>query len=130
MIHVGFRGTSKFLENRRKRTEKLRGLLRSFAADDEVTLHHSGCIGADVLAHDIAKELGMKVVVHPASGNGHYSSDRKGDDDFVPCDPTVRTRRIVKSSDVAIYMPNHENGKPSTLFERCAVVAGKKLFYV
>jgi hypothetical protein len=47
-----------------KQKSAFRNLLKTIRASH---LHHGDCIGADKDAHDIAKELGLKIELHPPS---------------------------------------------------------------
>jgi hypothetical protein len=65
-LHVGFTGTQTGLN--RKQQGKLRSFLEELNRMYKHAapfLHHGDCIGADALAHRIARESGFFVIIHP-----------------------------------------------------------------
>lgn len=61
MLKIGFTGTRTTLPSAQERA--LRRVLREHG---HAELHHGDCVGADAAAHRIGKDLGWRVVVHPA----------------------------------------------------------------
>ena len=59
-MRIGFTGTQCGMSDWQKR--QLKELLVLLGAAE---LHHGDCIGADAEAHEIAKRLKLRVVVHP-----------------------------------------------------------------
>jgi hypothetical protein len=57
---VGFTGTQETLNK-----FQLKSLKRLLSWCGNHVLHHGDCIGADASAHDIADQIGMRVVIHP-----------------------------------------------------------------
>jgi len=59
MTTIGFTGSSKGMTAEQKAA--LRGLLNGGVGE----FHHGDCVGADAEAHDIARECGYGIVLHP-----------------------------------------------------------------
>ena len=76
-VKIGITGT------RYGMNEYQRGILKLFLIKEslynkEVELHHGDCIGVDVEAAALAKELGIRTVCHPpidGSHRAHHASD-------------------------------------------------------
>lgn len=67
-------------------------------------LHHGDCVGGDAQAHAIARDLGLKVVIHPPK-NPKLRAFCEGDEvrrekDYIP-----RNHDIVDETDILIGMP-------------------------
>ena len=62
-LAVGFTGTKQGMSEFQKRS--LYEMLVKFKQDGILYLHHGDCVGADAEAHDLAKEVGLLVAVHP-----------------------------------------------------------------
>jgi hypothetical protein len=60
---TGFTGTQRGMTDPQKAT--VFRLLQESIAGGAYRFHHGDCIGADSQAHDIAREVGMHVIVHP-----------------------------------------------------------------
>lgn len=59
-LRLGFTGTREGMTDQQK--DKLILILDNYAIDQ---LHHGDCVGADEFAHNLAKNMGIFVVVHP-----------------------------------------------------------------
>lgn len=79
-----------------------RWLLASMHADE---LHHGDCVGADEQAHEVARDLDMRIVVHPPS-NEKYRAWCDGDVILTPQDYLVRNRAIVAATNFLIALPD------------------------
>jgi hypothetical protein len=66
MTHVGFTGTRVGMTN--AQWQEVLGWLGDMHPG---TFHHGDCKGADAQAHDIARDLGWYIVVHPPSDDRH-----------------------------------------------------------
>lgn len=74
-------------------------------------LHHGDCVGADVQAAALAKELGYNVVGHPPSNpthRGNFPSTRS----LPPQGYFVRNRSIVDSVDLLLVVPREDTWQP------------------
>lgn len=68
-------------------------------------LHHGDCIGSDKQAHEIGRQLGLKVVGHPPSADGLRAFCDC--DELRPMEPyLVRNRSIVLESELVIGAPD------------------------
>lgn len=73
-------------------------------------LHHGDCTGADAQAHKAARELGLRIVVHPPVDSLHRAFC-KGDEVLPPLEYLQRNRAIVDATDFLIVLPD----RPETL---------------
>lgn len=71
--------------------------------DDE--LHHGGCKGADVQAHEIALRKGCVVIIHPSNLRHWQGRCPRSDRVLPPKDPLERNRDIVDSVDAVVAAP-------------------------
>ena len=96
---VGFTGSKDVWTNRQQAV--IRELLEG---RDVSAVHHGDCIGADTGFHNLACDLGLRVVVHPPS-NPKSRSYCEGDE-ILPCyDYLKRNRHIVDASTLMIAAP-------------------------
>lgn len=83
MTEIGFTGTQEPSPARYKSLEEWFMKARE-QYGNQVTLHHGDCIGADYSAHELAKMLGWRIIIHPpiiddgkrahCTGASHYRS--------------------------------------------------------
>jgi len=99
---VGFTGTRHGMSNKQK--EVVKNLLVSFEAS---VLHHGDCVGADSQAHKIAKELKLKICIHPPK-NSTFRSFCVGDMLAPAKEYLERDRTIVEEVDALIAAPLDE----------------------
>jgi hypothetical protein len=90
-------------------TEEQEAELRRYLAfkvsrNERVILHHGDCVGADAAAHQIARDLGITVVVHPPVSNKKRAFC-EGDQELPPKEYLVRNRDIVDASQVLVATP-------------------------
>jgi len=69
-------------------------------------LHHGDCIGADAVAHSIAADLDMRIIVHPPSNDSKRAYCRYADEELVPRPYLKRNRDIVDACDHLFATPN------------------------
>lgn len=69
------------------------------------TLHHGDCIGADALAHSIAVEYGIKIVVHPPLNERKRAWMRDGAEVRARYEYLERNQHIVDECDHLIAVP-------------------------
>jgi hypothetical protein len=78
-------------------------------ADNE--FHHGDCLGVDVEAAAIAKELGYRIVCHPP-----ISPEQRGffvgDETRVPAGYLERDRAIVEATDLLLVVPLQTEWQP------------------
>lgn len=126
MSSFGFTGTRQGMTPQQKRS--VREILGSAS-----TFHHGDCLGSDEQAHDIAKSIGLSVVIHPPS-NDSMRAWCDGDESFPEKDYLTRNKDIVDFSSYLIAAPAEEKGEKlrsgtwSTV--RYARKVGKKVFVV
>ncbi len=111
-LHLGFTGTRKGMSKAQRAT--LRLVLRKMCG----WFHHGDAIGSDEQAHEIASELGYRIMIHP--------SDRKDQRAFCKTEPgwlflehppLLRNRHIVANSDRLIACPlRPEEGEGGTWY--------------
>lgn len=101
--HVGFTGTQVGVT-----PQQLVSLLGVMTKLRHATLHHGDCVGADNQAHVIARELGMRVVLHPPDNDV-----KRAFCDFDECRlarPYLdRNRDIVNESDILVACPKEKD---------------------
>jgi len=105
MEHIGFTGTQAGMTIRQR--NQLRRILQSYFDQGAVYFHHGDCIGADEQAHDIAEEIGYKVIIHPPV-NPKKRAFKKP---FIARNPKQymdRNQDIVDESDILIGAPKEE----------------------
>jgi len=100
---VGFTGTKDGM------TESQReALTRTLVSLSATELHHGDCIGADAEASSIAKDLNLKIVIHPPTNPSKRSFCCA--DIILPPKPYLeRNREIVKATDVLIAAPRQRH---------------------
>ena len=102
-MKVGFTGTQVGMSDSQK--EKLEVLLKGLNITE---FHHGDCIGADAEAHEIANDLGLRIVIHPPTNSSKRAY----------CIPNVlldrkpyieRNHDIVDSCDLLVATPKSAN---------------------
>lgn len=99
---IGFTGTQQGMT-----VFQMDALCQLLAEHRPSEFHHGDCVGADYQAHTIAKELGIKIVIHPpanAKARAYCSADLK-----MPEKPYLeRNHNIVDCSDLIIAAPKSQ----------------------
>lgn len=67
-------------------------------------VHHGDCIGGDSDIHDIARELNLRIVIHPPT-DPKKRAFRHGDEERQPQPYHVRNRNIVDETDALLAGP-------------------------
>ena len=103
MIKIGFTGTKKGMQFDQwiVLEDFLKKLQDTFAY---IEFHHGDCVGSDFQAHNIAKKLGLKIVIHPPK-NPKTRAFCKGDEVRPEKDYLVRDHDIVDECDKLIVVP-------------------------
>lgn len=99
-MRIGFTGTQCGMSDWQKR--QLKELLVLLGAAE---LHHGDCIGADAEAHEIAKRLKLRVVVHPPDDPKKRAFVTDADEWRQPLPYLVRNREIVDATFILIAAP-------------------------
>lgn len=102
-MKVGFTGSRKGIDSYQRTMVKKK--LSELAAAE---LHHGDCIGADKLAHHIAKELELKVIIHPPTNPKlrAFCKISHGDEIRDAFIYLTRNRNIVDETEFLIACPN------------------------
>jgi hypothetical protein len=127
---VGFSGTRDGLTFAQE--EALKEALLALEATE---LHHGDCVGADAECDDLARKLGVKVIIHPSM----IASQRAWRSKTLPCKvlpekpSLMRNREIVRSVDVLLAAPSLEyevrrSGTWATI--RYAIKQGVSVFII
>jgi len=87
--------------------DTVRNLLLEIGAEE---LHHGDCVGSDVDAHRIARDLCLRVVIHPPS-NPAQRAFCEASRVYALLPYLERNHRIVDQSDVLIATPDSEGEK-------------------
>lgn len=102
MMHaIGFTGTRNDIPS--AQAEALSRVLKDCPPHSE--LHHGDCVGADVLAHMLAKALGWRVVAHPALIAPELRANMQADEIRQPLAPLERNVDIVEETTRLIACP-------------------------
>lgn len=87
----------------REQESTLKWFLEAFfytdPSDYEMAFHHGDCIGADIQAAVLAREIGYYIIGHPPSNpklRGYFSSDRE----MPPLPYMDRNAKIVQSTEI------------------------------
>lgn len=105
MYKLGFTGTQHGMTEAQTTTLWLVLRANHLRNAGGIELHHGDCIGADAQAHDHAKELGMRVVIHPPT-NPKKRAFKEGADETLPPDEyLVRNRAIVDATTGLVGCP-------------------------
>ena len=98
--HIGFSGTREGMTKQQSR--KVSALICKLEEGSQ--FHHGDCVGADAAAHEVAREAGLKIALHPPK-NPQYRAFCDcdilyGDEDYIE-----RNHRIVDMTDWLIAAP-------------------------
>lgn len=106
--------------------------LVNHVAPAQVELHHGDCVGADVEAATIARELGCKVVCHPpvkTELRAYHASDEHRE----PQSYFARNRNIVNETELLIVLPYqnaHQTSGGTWYTHDYALKVGKPVFVI
>jgi hypothetical protein len=104
MHDVGFTGTREADDITPVQREWLVNWLTVLWASGARRFHHGDCVGADALAHDVARDLGYWIVGHPPTDE-RYRAFKKCDE-LREAEPFLhRNRRIVDESNIMLGVP-------------------------
>lgn len=92
-MKVGFTGTRYGMTAAQR--ESVKALLVRLGATE---LHHGDCVGSDAEAHDVARELGLRVVVHPPVDES-LRAFKAGDETREPKTHFARDRDVVHETE-------------------------------
>jgi len=84
--------------------------------NSRMSLHHGDCIGADAEMHDIAKELGWHVEIHPPILNKYRALCKDADIIHAEYDYLTRNRHLVDAAPILFSCPKemHEELRSGT----------------
>lgn len=104
---VGVTGTREGLTpaQARRATQLLSGIREWSTTIPE--LHHGDCVGADSELHDIAKQLGYRIVSHPPTV-GRYRAHCDADETWPPKAYLVRNVDIVDYTRILLAFPKEQ----------------------
>jgi len=128
-MSVGFTGTQLGMtESQKKAIKRALELFRK--ENDE--FHHGDCIGADSEAHQIAREIGYSIILHPPT-NSSKRAFCKADKEEKALPYLERNLEIVKSTQVLLATPKgmieeRRSGTWSTI--RKAKKMGRKIMII
>ena len=97
----GFTGTQHGMTDAQKAT------LREFLRGASGEFHHGDCIGADMQFHDIARSLGLWIVVHPPI-NQVKQAHCDPDESRLPKEYLTRNDDITRECDLLIAAPKED----------------------
>jgi hypothetical protein len=109
ILELGFTGTRIGMSENQK--SQLIVILKTIMSMDflSVHFHHGACIGADIEADQIARNLGCKIHIHPSTdSNTRVFCEELGDITYEPKPPLVRDKDIALC-DILIAAPKSDN---------------------
>lgn len=98
-MQVGFTGTQQGLT-----PEQLETLENEIRWKKDPTLHHGDCIGADEECHDLARQWGYTIEVHPPADPSKRAF-KVGDVNYKPKPYIERNHDIVDAANMLIACP-------------------------
>ena len=99
---IGFTGTRKGMSSLQEDTLcKLLSHLDGFIA----VAHHGDCLGADSEFHELCRETGFNIHVHPPLQQKYRAFCESAEFEHPPKDYLVRNRNIVDACDILIATP-------------------------
>ncbi|SRR5260370_29568235 len=98
---VGFTGTQKGMSVYQNSALRMELYVYRYPNSE---FHHGDCFGADEQAHAIARELGLKIMLH-IPVNAINRAFCEGDETFGPLPYLDRNEEIVKCTDILIATP-------------------------
>ena len=105
-MKIGFTGTRNGMTV--EQNEEVRKLLSEFLDQyPRSEFHHGDCVGADTQAHEIAKELGYKIIIHPSTYNTRAWN--VGDYINTPIAPLKRNKHIVNETQFMVATPKEHS---------------------
>lgn len=112
-LHVGFIGTQSGLTPHQ--LSSVREVLADFRDKGGTYFHHGDCVGADVQAAEIARQLGYQIVQHPPTKRFRRAFT-EAEQVRPPREFLVRNRDIVNECDIVIAAPkeNREQVRSGT----------------
>ena len=117
MPKISMTGTRKINRLTEEQLANFRRLMIEYRDKGYTHLNHGDAIGADALAHNMAIELGLKVIIHPPT-NPKYRAYCKGDNVTILAEGEYKARNqtIVDNGDVLLALPNtnHEYNRAGT----------------
>ena len=117
MPKISITGTRKISGITDKQKVNFRQLIILYRDKGYTHLNHGDCVGADALAHEIAIELGLQIVVYPPQKTEYRANCRGEKVTILPEAPyRNRNQAIVNSGHVLIALPkhNHEQHRSGT----------------
>lgn len=107
-MHLGFTGTQIGCED-----AQVKALARLLVELAPSHLHHGDCVGADELAHRIARAAGISVELHPPTVDAKraFCEMLRGEVTRPPADYLVRNRAIVNATAALLACPREEEGE-------------------
>lgn len=107
-IHVGFTGTQIGCT-----AAQVAALARTFVELNLGVLHHGDCVGADEMAHRIARAMGARVELHPPriTAKRAHCEMLRGETVHPADEYLVRNRAIVAASTALVACPKEETGE-------------------
>lgn len=104
-MKIGFTGTRQGMTPQQRTS--LSFVLRAYVqtnGSNRLPFHHGDCIGADSEAHNIARDLGCYIIIHPPTKSSNRAY-RGGDFVHATLPYMDRNRAIVAECDVIIGCP-------------------------
>lgn len=114
--HIGFSGSREGMTYQQKETLKM--LLEKLKGDAEICwFRHGDCVGADKEAHQIARRLNYRIIIHPPDKDDLRAFCEDAFSVLPPKPYLDRNKRIVKKADFLLAAPkSKENQRGGTWY--------------
>jgi len=117
MPKISMTGTRRQNKLTKIQLENFKNLMKQYKDKGYTHLNHGDCIGADAIAHEMAVELGLEIIIHPPDNSKYRANCTTGNVTIRPEDEyKVRNQTIIDNGDVLIALPNtnHEYTRSGT----------------
>lgn len=89
-----------------KQTRALKSLLDQLGLNEQDTVLHGCCTGADTEFHKMCREKKVRIIGYPAYTEQEKLADECDSRHGISYDPLVRNRQMVNGADLVIGAPN------------------------
>jgi len=108
-VKVGFTGTQFGMTG--DQANRVFGFLTGVGlqAGSPLEFHHGGCVGSDVQAAELARQLGYRTIRHPGDNDAKQDTSFVDDEILEVLGNLIRNRIIVEEVDVMVAAPKEQD---------------------
>ena len=105
MPKISMTGTRQELKLTKVQLENFKNLMIQYKEEGYTHLNHGDCIGADAIAHEMAVELGLEIIIHPPDDPKYRANCTTGNVEIMP-EKSYRSRnqQIVNNGSVLLAL--------------------------